>query len=395
MVRGWLFRILLCFLLFVCVLYIQMADLEKEILRRGRAYQCLLCDRYQGEKRHVIPHIYKYHIPLDSAPYYCSLCHFIATEKKKLVDHVSHYVKHTEAAKDMADNGKSYLHENKDPILLVEGSHFAKMGRKESHDLWASRLRRTTVIPNLGFQPSNTTPSYPVVDVEPEPVRDVLRTPEPLLAAESVGAAAIPIMDDFLSCEPNLDFLDRILGYASPPKAAEILSIQGGMRAGKGDEKEEEKQERKEENREKEGKTKMDEEREGVKRDQKKRKRRDSSSTSSSDSGTSDSESEEEEERVKERKIQQQSQLKSTLIAKVDTLNNHLFMIHDVLHHMMGEMKRQTAVLQEIKDARQPEREEAVVKRRSRSPRPREPVPNRPRTPPRRWTPPRRRGWRK
>lgn len=80
---GWLFRILLCFLLFVCVLYIQMADLEKEILRRGRAYQCLLCDRYQGEKRHVIPHIYKYHIPLDSASFYCSLCHFIATEKKK------------------------------------------------------------------------------------------------------------------------------------------------------------------------------------------------------------------------------------------------------------------------------------------------------------------------
>lgn len=116
---------LLSFLLFVCILYKQMADLEKEILRRGRAYQCLLCDQYQGEKRHVIPHIYKYHTPLDSVPFYCSLCHFIATEKKKLVDHVTHYAKHAEAAKGLADNGRSYLHENKDPILLVE-ENFAR-----------------------------------------------------------------------------------------------------------------------------------------------------------------------------------------------------------------------------------------------------------------------------
>lgn len=75
------------------------------------------------------------------------------------------------------------------------------------------------------------------------------------------------------------------------------------------------------------------------------RKRRDSSSSSSSDSGTSDSKNEEVKERVKERKDPQQSQLKTTLIAKVDTMNNHLFMIQDVLHHMMGEMKRQTAML--------------------------------------------------
>lgn len=56
------------------------------------------------------------------------------------------------------------------------------------------------------------------------------------------------------------------------------------------------------------------------------------------------------------------------MIAKID-MNSHLFVIHDVLHHMMGQMKRQTAVLQEINDARPLER-------------PRAPVPNRPRTPP-------------
>lgn len=66
------------------------------------------------------------------------------------------------------------------------------------------------------------------------------------------------------------------------------------------------------------------------------------------------------------KKVPQQSRLKETLIAKVDTMNNHLFMINDVLHHMMGEMKHETAVQQEITDARQLEREEAVGKRRSR-----------------------------
>lgn len=72
---------------------------------------------------------------------------------------------------------------------------------------------------------------------------------------------------------------------------------------------------------------------------------------------------------LKKRKVKkdpQQSRLKETLIEKVDTMNNHLFMINDVLHHMMGEMKHETAVLQEITDARQLEREEAVGKRRSR-----------------------------
>lgn len=109
-------------------------------------------------------------------PFYCSLCHFIATQKKKLVYHVTQYAKHTEAAKGLADNGRSYLHEKKDPIILVEGIHFAKMGRKESLDLWASRIRRTTVIPDLASPPRNNGPSYPVVDVEQ--AKDVLNTRE-------------------------------------------------------------------------------------------------------------------------------------------------------------------------------------------------------------------------
>lgn len=74
--------------------------------------------------------------------------------------------------------------------------------------------------------------------VDVEPAKDVLNTPEPLLTTESIGAAAIPIIDDFLSCEPNLDFLDKILGYDSSQKSAGHLRIQGGIGAGKGKGKE-------------------------------------------------------------------------------------------------------------------------------------------------------------
>lgn len=72
-------------------------------------------------------------------------------------------------------------------------------------------------VPDLRSPPRNTAPSYPVVDVQPP--KDVLRTPESILATESEGAAAIPIMDDFFSYEANLNFLDRILGYESLQKS--------------------------------------------------------------------------------------------------------------------------------------------------------------------------------
>lgn len=115
------------------------------------------------------------------------------------------------------------MHENKDLILLVEGNQFAKMGRKEYHDQWASRIRRATVVPGLRSPPRNTALSYPLFDVEP--IKDVLRTPKSQFATESVGAAAIPIMVDFLSCEKNLNFLDSILEYNSSSKAESAWSF--------------------------------------------------------------------------------------------------------------------------------------------------------------------------
>lgn len=38
--------------------------------RRGEGH-IVVCKKEIGEKRYVISHIYKYHIPLDSIPFYC------------------------------------------------------------------------------------------------------------------------------------------------------------------------------------------------------------------------------------------------------------------------------------------------------------------------------------
>lgn len=131
---------------------------------------------------------------------------------------------------------------------MAERSYFAKISRREYHDLWASRIRRTTSISGLGSPSRNLAPLDPIVNIEPAE-GGVLRTPEPLLAAEPVGTAN-NLIDDFLSCDPNLDFLYKILCYSSPPRASEPLNIQN--------KKEGKEEERKENNGEKDEGRKME-----------------------------------------------------------------------------------------------------------------------------------------
>lgn len=159
----------------------------------------------------MILYIYKYYIFFDSVFFYCSFCYFIVIEKKKLVDYVIYYVKYVEVVKGLVDNGRSYLYENKDFILLVEGNYFVKMGRKELYDLWVSWLRWIIVVFDLVFLLRNIVLLYFVVDVEL--VKDVLNILELLLVIEFIGVVVIFIIDDFFSCELNFDFFDKILGY--------------------------------------------------------------------------------------------------------------------------------------------------------------------------------------
>ena len=105
--------------------------------------------KYIGERRQVIAHLYRYHVPLDQVPYYCSLCHFLTAEKDKLTSHVKGYTKHVEAAKTLEKSGvplENFLRANSNPVHLTEGVHFIRLSREESRQHWlkgtASRLAR-------------------------------------------------------------------------------------------------------------------------------------------------------------------------------------------------------------------------------------------------------------
>ena len=121
--------------------------LQRELLKRGRAYRCLLCPKHIGERRYIISHIYKYHISLDAVPLYCSLCHFQTDDGDRLEDHVKSYSKHREARGALLRAGKrpevdqSYLHKNKDGIKATEDVHFEKLSKEESVRIWAERIK--------------------------------------------------------------------------------------------------------------------------------------------------------------------------------------------------------------------------------------------------------------
>ena len=124
--------------------------MSKEILKRGRAYRCLLSEKQTGEKRYVISHIYKYHIPLDSIPFYCSLCHFQTDDEGKLKEHLKFYLKHKEARESLVRQGKQpeaeefYLNKNKEGIVATEDVHFGKLSKEESRKIWMERLHKAT-----------------------------------------------------------------------------------------------------------------------------------------------------------------------------------------------------------------------------------------------------------
>lgn len=121
--------------------------LSRELLKRGRAYRCLLRHKQVGEKRYIISHIYKYHVPLDAIPYYCSLCHFQTDDEDKLDDHVKNYAKHREAREALLKAGKRpeddhvYLHKNRDGVRATEDMHFEKLSKEESMKIWAERMK--------------------------------------------------------------------------------------------------------------------------------------------------------------------------------------------------------------------------------------------------------------
>lgn len=48
----------------------QLLRTSPKAIPRGRAYSCLRCPGFMGEKGSMISHAYKYHLPLDLAPFF-------------------------------------------------------------------------------------------------------------------------------------------------------------------------------------------------------------------------------------------------------------------------------------------------------------------------------------
>ena len=181
-------------------------------------------------------------------------------------------------------------------------------------------------------------------------------------------------LDDFLSSNPNFDFLDRILGYDSPENHISTTTTQEKDHPADSKEAQEKENKRgKEEERDEEKK----EEKEGEEQQEEGIKKRKLENDSSKESGSEDSEDE-------DTGNHKSSAMK--VYMKNYTMNSHLFMIHDVLHHMMNEMKQQTSLLRDIRDGRDSAYSSThwtESRRRSRSRTPRRKTPTRRRTPPR------------
>lgn len=92
--------------------------------------------QYEGQKKHVMAIIYKYHIPLESVRFYCSLCDFRTEQKGKLLKHVKCYSRHEEIRNNMIKRGiepkhdNMYLKRNNKFTLVVEGNHFKKIDKE-------------------------------------------------------------------------------------------------------------------------------------------------------------------------------------------------------------------------------------------------------------------------
>lgn len=81
----------------------------RELLKRGRAYRCLLCQKQVGEKRYIISNIYKYvsrsircyTVLLFSVP-------FQTDHEDKLKDYIKNYAKLLRTMSSIGRRGSRY-----------------------------------------------------------------------------------------------------------------------------------------------------------------------------------------------------------------------------------------------------------------------------------------------
>lgn len=100
-------------------------------------YKCCHCETngksYIGLRFRLVAHVYKYHLPLDKAPFYCTLCLLRCSTKAALNNHVSRYSRHRSAAREMGIvDSSEYLVDNTNPAPVLLGKDFREASVLES-----------------------------------------------------------------------------------------------------------------------------------------------------------------------------------------------------------------------------------------------------------------------
>lgn len=135
------------------------------------------CGHYKGEKKRVVSHIYKEHVPLDEAPYYCKVCLFRSVDEASLLKHINSevYPSHQQKMMSLRKQGSlvdesQSLMKSLRPRYLIEGKDYQRLSPEDSMVEWQQRRKPSMV-------PSTEEPS--VVNREPEDIMDMLLDYDP------------------------------------------------------------------------------------------------------------------------------------------------------------------------------------------------------------------------
>lgn len=196
----------------------------------------------------MISHVYKYHLPLDLAPFFCLLCLFRCCTERDLIRHVTGFKLHRERAADpSAINFPDPLCKSASPYFLQEGTDYRQCTRLESQKIWADRRKTAsesinhivTVVTPGTITAQSVSPVMPVygnLDARIEAMLAESTSPPaaamPNLAMNEVSLpTALPLI---VNCQPLANavnpppvIMGGLLSVALPPEDNLVTPVDG------------------------------------------------------------------------------------------------------------------------------------------------------------------------
>ncbi len=194
------------------------------VASRGYGYRCMHCTTiqgYRGEKRRVVSHIYKNHIPLTQSPFYCKVCLFRSVDQESLIRHCGESVYPAHRAKMLEFNtgrvttviDEDVLMRSTNPYDVREGTDFVRLAPEDSEVLWQER-RKPEGVPILRSPraPMFVKPTPPRTVEIPSTVQSSPRLTMPAIGDENVWSE---IMSGFDPSEALTPMANTI--FNAPP----------------------------------------------------------------------------------------------------------------------------------------------------------------------------------